>query len=326
MHDRLGYLFLDNLFIAGFSGVDVFFVLSGFIIFFTSCPGKNNIASFLKKRFIRIYPIYWVVTTLLIVSFFISPSADQSYKSDLGVIFGSYSLFPQKKYVVGVAWTLTYEVVFYLVFALTYFRNPKFLFYALASWIAIILLLHFFKIKTGVFVIDALTSPIILNFAFGCLVAYVYKQNSYFTHSGWFFWGGLILFIMMWSIFYQIKSSDPSSFSGDIYTVYLFGIPAAFLIFGALYLPVAVPGLLVYLGDASYSLYLVHGTVLSLLIKVVTKFNHEAIFGTFLGAIALFIGTLFISCCFYSLVEKNLLKFLNHSRKVNYPTKNPPKP
>jgi len=311
IHERLGYLFLGNFFLAGFSGVDVFFVLSGFIILYTSSTGKNNTLKFLKKRFIRIYPIYWVITALLIAAFFISPSAEQSYKGDTGIIFGSFSLFPQKRYVLGVAWTLSYEVIFYLVFALTYFRKPTYLFYALTVWIGVILLFHFLSIKTDIYAINALTSPIILDFSFGCLVAYLYRQNSDFRHSGWFFWGGFLLFILMWIIFYKLKISDPSTFSGDMHTVYLFGIPAAFLIFGALYLNVAVPRLLVYLGDASYSLYLVHGTALSILIKIVTHFNQVLLFSSFWGAIALFISTLIISCCFYSLVEKKLLMFLN---------------
>ncbi|UOA08554.1 acyltransferase [Methylobacter sp. S3L5C] len=326
LHERLHYLFLNNLFIPGFSGVDVFFVLSGFIIFYTSSPEKSNVGIFLKKRFIRIYPIYWIVTILLIISFLFSPSSEQSYKSDLGIILGSFWLYPQKQYIVGVAWTLTYEVIFYLVFALTYLRKPIFLLYAFIGWITAILLFYFFNIKTNIFAIDVLTNPIILNFSFGCLVAFVYKRHSEITHSEWFFWGGLILFVLMWSIFYQLKSSNAEAFTDDMARVYLFGIPASLLIFGALYLPMAVPGLLVYLGDASYSLYLVHGTVLSILIKIVLKSNYGTLFANFSGAIILFISTLAISCCFYSLVEKNLLIYLNRvlvaPRTLKYPVQN----
>ena len=310
LDERLGYQFLSNIFMAGFSGVDVFFVLSGFIILYTSKPGTNNIAKFLKARFIRIYPIYWVVTILLIIAFFIAPTAEQAYKGNLNVILGSFTLFPQKTYVIGVAWTLTYEMIFYLVFAATYFKNPRFLFYTFVAWITVILIFFFANIKTDSLLIAILLNPIILNFAFGCLVAYFYKRNINLNYSGWFFWGGLILFTLMWSMFYQLRLSDPDVFTGDMDRIMLFGIPSAFLIFGALFLPFAVPRLLVYLGDASYSLYLVHGTVLSLLIKIVTKFNQVELFGTFFGAIVLFIATLIISCCFYTLVEKNLLTFL----------------
>jgi len=201
INERIDYLFLDNIFIAGFSGVDVFFVLSGFIILYTSGSGKNNITTFLKKRFIRIYPIYWIVTALLMAAFFVSPSAEQSYKGDLITILGSFALFPQSKYIVGVAWTLTYEVIFYLVFAVTYFRRPIFLFYAFIGWITIIFIFHIsyfifhiFNIKTDIFLIHVLTNPIILNFSLGCLVAYSYKRYSSLNFSNCFFWGGLYCF------------------------------------------------------------------------------------------------------------------------------------
>ena len=139
IHTKLGYLPMNNLSIVGFSGVDVFFVLSGFIILYTSF-GKTSISNFIKKRIIRIYPIYWVVTVLLISLYFISPSPDQAHKGDLGVILGSLSLFPQEHYVVGVAWTLTYEVIFYLVFAVSYFKSPKVFYYTFFSWAAMILI------------------------------------------------------------------------------------------------------------------------------------------------------------------------------------------
>ena len=316
IHERIGYLFLNNIFIAGFSGVDIFFVLSGFIILHTSSVSKINSTNFIKKRFIRIYPIYWLVTFLLIISYLISPSTEQAYRGDLGIIFGSLVLYPQKQYVVGVAWSLTYEIVFYLIFALTYFRKPKFLFYALTLWGFIILLAQIFKIKTGIFAIDALIHPLILNFAFGCFIAYIYKHYS-IAYSGWFFLIGVVLFILSWSIYYHYKIILPNTtvFNGDMARVYLFGIPAAFLILGATYLKVTVPRVLVYLGDASYSIYLVHGTVLSILIKFVNKFNQSDIFANFSGAIFLFLTTLVICCCFYSLIEKNLLKFINKSLK-----------
>jgi exopolysaccharide production protein ExoZ len=109
--------------------------------------------------------------------------------------------------------------------------------------------------------------------------------------------------------------SDSGAFKSDMDRIYLFGIPSAFLIFGALNLPVAVPRLLVYLGDASYSLYLVHGTVLSFLIKIVLTLNQGTLFGSFAGAITLFVCTVIISCSFYSVIEKNLLQFLRKALK-----------
>jgi peptidoglycan/LPS O-acetylase OafA/YrhL len=119
----------------------------------------------------------------------------------------------------------------------------------------------------------------------------------------------------MWSKYYQLKLSNIDNLIEDFSQLYLFGIPSALIIFSALYLPIKIPKLLVYLGDASYSIYLIHGTVLSLLIKIVLKLNQSELFSNLLGAIVLFMGTIIISCIFYSLIEKNLLKLLNKSYK-----------
>ncbi|MCX7085678.1 MAG: acyltransferase [Methylococcales bacterium] len=310
IHERLNYLFLNNFFIAGFSGVDIFFVLSGFIILYTSNSNSIDSSIFLKKRFIRIYPIYWLVTLLLVIAFFISPSTENAHKGDLYTILGSITLFPQKDYVIGVAWTLTYEVIFYLFFAFTYFRKPRYLFYGFTIWITSILITFFLKLDTNYHIFKTLLDPVILNFAFGCIIAFVYKRFTNETHGIWYFWIGLIFFTLSWLFYYQLKLDSSDLLDSDISRVYLFGLPAAVLIFGSLYLKNNVPKWLVYLGDASYSLYLVHGTVLSILIKIIIKFNLSSQFINFYGALSLFVTTLILSCCFYSFIEKNLIKLI----------------
>ncbi|MDJ1468826.1 acyltransferase family protein [Xanthocytophaga flava] len=308
---QLGYLFLNNAFKAGFSGVDVFFVLSGFIILYTSRNKGFGVGEFLKKRFIRIYPIYWVVTILLLLAYFAAPSADQVHKEDPLVIIGSFLLFPQEKYVLGVAWTLSYEIIFYLVFALTYLKSPKLLLYTFLGWISIILISTLFHIQTGIFAIDAFLNPVIINFAFGCLVAHLYTKYPDFQFWRLSLFAGAILFIVASVVYCQAVLQDPTAFTAPISRVYLFGIPATLLIFGSLYLKTVVPRVLVYLGDASYSLYLIHGTVLSILIKLVVKLHLNEVMNNLAGAILLFTLTVILSCLFYSLVEKRLLTILN---------------
>jgi peptidoglycan/LPS O-acetylase OafA/YrhL len=271
----------------------------------------------LKKRFIRIYPIYWLVTAFLIVVYFISPTPEQSYKGDIKTIFGSLALLPQNHYIVSVAWTLTYEVLFYLIFAFSYFKHPKYLFYTLLTWTTTILFCVLLNFKSDSIVIATLINPVILNFVLGCLIAYLYNSYSRLRYSSFLFWFSLFLFFLMWTLFFNFRISDSNAFTGKIDRLYLFGIPAALIIFSVLYIPIKVPKLLVYLGDASYSIYLIHGTVLSLLIKLLLKLNLSELFNNFGGAIVLFTTTTLISCLFYSLIEKNLLKRLNRSYSNN---------
>jgi peptidoglycan/LPS O-acetylase OafA/YrhL len=251
------------------------------------------------------------VTALLIGQYFLAPTAAQAYKGDWQVILGSFSLFPQPQYILGVAWTLTYEVLFYLVFAFTFFKSQKVFFYAASSWAVLILACYAFELNSGVFALDALKNPIILEFLFGCLLAYAFRQAPQFKQARWFLWGGLLLLLVMWGLYYQQKTTIGDEFFDEMARVYYFGIPAACLVFGALYMQSGIPRLLVFLGDASYSIYLMHGTILSLLMKLVLKFNLQSSFANVFGALALFAGTLVIGGLFYAVVEKRLLALLN---------------
>jgi peptidoglycan/LPS O-acetylase OafA/YrhL len=309
--EKLDYQFLNKLPILGAAGVDFFFVLSGFIIYYTSSSGKYNISSFLKKRFIRIYPIYWLVTLILIIQFFVSPNPEKAHKGELDVILMSFTLFPYENYILGVAWTLTYEVMFYLMFALTFFKNPKIFIYAFFSWMTLIFLAYAFDFKSDIFAINALVKPIILEFMLGCLVAYCYKKYAEIKPFKYFFWLGLILLMILATTSFQLRTAGLEQYNDDMFRVGFFGVPAAILIFGVLYIPAVIPKLFVLFGDASYSLYLLHGSVLSVLLKIILMLNFATMFGNPAGAIFLFAVTLFVSCLFYSLVEKNLLVFLN---------------
>jgi peptidoglycan/LPS O-acetylase OafA/YrhL len=80
----------------------------------------------MKKRFFRIYPIFWIVFLLVLISAYLIPSLRGTLPNDFLIIVKSLLLFPQDKSIVGgtgspiiiVAWTLQYEMLFYLCFGL----------------------------------------------------------------------------------------------------------------------------------------------------------------------------------------------------------------
>jgi peptidoglycan/LPS O-acetylase OafA/YrhL len=308
IEEQLGYSFLNYFFMAGFSGVDIFFVLSGFIILYTSHNSNYTIAQFLKRRFIRIYPIYWVVSFLLVLYFVFAPNPDQAYKTDVSFILSSLTLFPQEKYIVGIAWTLSYEIIFYIVFAFTYLLNPRYLLYIFILWISMILMTDFFGIKSGIFAVDALLNPIIINFAFGCLIAYIFIHKHDFEKWRLILFSGILLFAISWVLYYVIVKDDPTAFTAPISRVYLFGFPSALIILGTAYSGSFDNKLLVYLGDASYSLYLIHGTVLSVLLKLILYFGLAALFNNIIGALLIFAATIIAGCLIYKMVEKPLIR------------------
>jgi exopolysaccharide production protein ExoZ len=316
-----GYTYLHNIFMGGFMGVDIFFVLSGFIIFYTSRPESFDAGTFLKRRFVRVYPIYWLVTIGLIVIYLMSPSPGQEYKSSFTVILNSFTLFPQKQYVLGVAWTLTYEIIFYLVFALTCSISIKIFYYTFFAWGIVILATYFLNIQSSVPALNALINPVILNFSFGCILVYLYKKHRTFRYWQWVATAGIILLAGAWLLYYVVVNNDKTAFTSGISRVYLFGIPSAGLIFGLLYFNQPIPKLLVTIGDASYSLYLIHGSVLSLLIRVALKAHLAKGISNFAGSTLLFGVTIGVSIAFYRFLEKPMLKRMNNaiSRKAKRP-------
>ncbi len=113
---------LGNIFDLAEAALDYFFVLSGFVIVYVH--GKDigrldRLWPYVRKRLTRIYPTYWVVTLLLLPVFFVAPQFGRGFERDLSGIVCSLLLVPQPGHgpIVGVAWTIVYEMVFYAVFA-----------------------------------------------------------------------------------------------------------------------------------------------------------------------------------------------------------------
>lgn len=116
-------------FTAGDAGVDLFFVISGLIMLYVhhddfGQPGAQ--LNFLRKRLLRIVPIYWLLTTIAVVFLIFAPKLATNHNTgiDLPWILGSYLFLPIAppgwagvSPVIGVGWTLNYEMLFYAVFA-----------------------------------------------------------------------------------------------------------------------------------------------------------------------------------------------------------------
>jgi len=302
---ELGLTLAGGGFNAGFAGVDIFFVLSGFIILHTA---KQRMGSgyFLAFRAIRIYPVYWIVTVLLVVAYLASPSPAQGHKGDPAVITGSLLLLPQPKYVVGVAWTLFYEMLFYTLVALTYFRRPAYLDYAFCAWAATIGAVHVVGYKSESFAVNAILEPIVLEFYFGCLVARFYRQHG--TVATWpvLLAIGTMSFAGSWALYLHASPDLALLMSGALRS-FFFGVPATLILLGLLYYKGRVPRLLVALGDGTYSIYLLHGTLIVVLLKVALVIGLPAAIGGTLTCASVLSGALIAGWVFYRLVERPVI-------------------
>src|SRR4028118_1001480 len=138
-----------NLFQAGWSGVDYFFVLSGFIMVYvhrSAIGKKDQLKSFLVKRAVRIYPIYWIITLTVWCLFLVIPVFANNQDLSLGNVIVSLLLIPQKDQpILEVGWTLIYELNFYLLFSIAIRLKPKHSVPLLSAWL-LVTILHYRKI------------------------------------------------------------------------------------------------------------------------------------------------------------------------------------
>jgi peptidoglycan/LPS O-acetylase OafA/YrhL len=300
------------------SGVDIFFVISGFIMWHTTCDGTVGTLEFWKRRVIRIVPLYWLVTTVYVAILLIAPGYMQSARFDLYHVAASYFFIPvihpvATQFVwplVVPGWTLNYEMFFYLLFGLTLpFRNEVRAIGTVTLLIAIVCLRAFDLQAKSIF--DFYTSSIILEFAFGVALGYLYSTGASVP--------GFPAILMVLAGIAGLALSSIFDIRTPSRAV-TFGIPALLIVAGAVFYErshqVTEVGLAKLLGDASYSIYLLHGAVLSAL----GQFWREVGWAQIPGKVVLFslnavVAAGIAGIVVYLLVERPLLRMLSRSMK-----------
>ncbi len=163
-----GAAWLETVFHPGHAGVDLFFVISGFIILFVH--GKDigrprRVAHYLSRRFSRVYPLYW---TALAITVAIMVAGSHAMPEFRRMVFSIFLMPAPGGQVLGVAWTLECELVFYAVFAVLVL-NRSFGRATMAVWLAWIALTgagyHLLRAP------PALNGMYCLEFFFGMAVA-----------------------------------------------------------------------------------------------------------------------------------------------------------
>jgi exopolysaccharide production protein ExoZ len=259
----VGYGDMGRSFEGGQSGVDIFFVISGFMMVHIS--GRANAArpgAFLLDRFTRIAPPYWLVTIALAVLAVVAPSLLKSARPDLAQLVTSLLFFPwphpNEKMgtmpLLAIGWTLNYEILFYMVFAAAMLINHRYRVLISFIQISLLVLAGGFFAYAGNPWFDFYTNTLMLEFIFGMLVAYAAPRLKM---PAWLiavlFSAASIWFI--WAIQQPVGRLDPTRW-------FMFGMPSAAIVLlvvaADLQGQVKTVPWLVALGNASYSLYLVH--------------------------------------------------------------------
>lgn len=307
------YLFNTTV---GSAGVDLFFVISGFIMLETTRRGDTNPASFLAKRLIRIAPLYWLLVMIL---------AARSYEHDpshfdwewlvqsllfLPHIEGGMAgaRFPSSYFpILFVGWTLTFEMFFYAIFAIALvFRGSRYWPLVVpAFFLAMISLAGWAHYRY----LSYYDHPIIFEFLFGMAIAsippgFLYRPLESVGMATFMVIGGIAGLILGDLVFGEIRSAR----------VLMYGIPAAAIVYGATRLEhsgYAVRNrLLLTIGAASYSLYLIHPIVLEKVERLLDIFPPQR----FLAALAIYLCAMIVTVIFallsYTYFERPTQRFL----------------
>jgi exopolysaccharide production protein ExoZ len=293
----------------GHFGVDLFFVISGFIMMYVTERTHEN---FLLKRIVRIVPLYWLGTLGLFSLAWIAPGVLNTASTDIPNLLKSLFFIPYFngrtfEPLLRLGWTLNYEIFFYLMFFISLSLSHK---YRAALTTALLLFFVFIGQLTQPDhpVAKFYANPILLEFIYGMAAFYIFRAVQNHTESinkGYARLSVLLGVSLYVAMFFIPWSEDYSN------RYLMWGLPCL-LIFVLVAIggsSLKTLGFFVLLGNLSYSLYLLHPYVIHLIDRKVYAISEPGVmayFFTFL-AYALSIVVAYIS---WRLVEQISQRYL----------------
>lgn len=302
----------------GAAGVDIFFIISGFVMWISTRTAKLTPAQFMQHRIIRIVPLYWAITLLLAMISLFAPQLLGVTSFKPWHILASLFFVPVEHprlsgeilpFLIQ-GWTLNYEMFFYIIFAIAMIFSRIMMF--------ISIMIAFIALITSGIILDPssiitkfYTSPILFEFLFGVALAQLYLRGLVLPRSGaWFLIGAGVVALIIAGI--ADVGFGPSGVSPE--RVIYWGLPSLCITAGVVFLARQEQregGVFWKLGEISYSLYLTHTVVLPAMSILWCQSNFSfhgfsgIVFSVTTGVITVFCGLLS-----YQLFERPVMLFL----------------
>lgn len=261
--DRLWFYFPYGLY-----GINLFFLISGFVIFLT-LQRVNKGLDFVVARFSRLYPAYWMAgaITFFVVLFTGLPGREVSLKDAL-INITMFEYWFQVPYVDGSYWTLSYELAFYLIMLIFFLTSLlKRIDIIAIIWLSIIAIIRVIERFFGFNMPDVFKVTFLLNFGNLFIAGIMFykiknKQSSLMTHI---IIAGCLLIDPLFSRFYR-HIPEATIISGFFIIFYLFAYDK---------LSIIIQRPLLFLGAVSYPLYLIHDNVGYVILRNLYKTNLD---------------------------------------------------
>ncbi len=295
-------------FVIGAAGVDVFFVISGFIMWVLAEMRQPAPATFLRDRIERIVPLYWIVTAIMVAGALagLLPSIRLTVGHGIGSLMFVPHISPSNGQIWPLlvqGWTLNYELFFYAVFAAVLMLAASKRLPAIAAIFAALVIAGLL-LQPQAPVFKTYTSPLLLEFLMGICVGKLWLERRMPSART-----GLALMIVALGGFAFVAIT----YIG--FNAFILGPLASLLLIGVLAVEASghMPrsNTAAYLGDASYSIYLWHTMAISVVAKfgMLLSLPPLAVF-----AIATLSGTA-IGVAAYEMLEKPITAFLKKRRR-----------
>jgi len=303
---------LPQLFLMGVSGVDLFFLISGFVMIAVTRNAfqtNKDTQKFLYHRITRIYPLYWFYSSLLLCVYLFQPHLINSSQGNQVNIVASFLLLPQDLLpLVNVGWTLIHEMYFYLVFTLLLFLPKKYLLTGLIGWGCLVSIGSINLLWADNQFARIYFHPLTLEFIIGCMIAMLYFNYSIKGNAKIIAVIAFITWITGYYLFQEITGKEtPAGWM----RILVFGFPAALALYAALLYEknntVIMPQWIRKIGDASYSIYLSHVIVLSVVGRIWLLFAMEGYWDNIIMLLTMLIAVLVAGQISYHVIEKAML-------------------
>ena len=294
----------------GSRGVDFFFVLSGFIILFAHVGdiGKPRAwGEYIYRRFVRLYPIYWLYTGGFVLLLALGLGTQAELPESVGDWLSSITLIrvSDGSPPLPVAWTLFHEVAFYATFSLLILNKRLGVAVFAIAACACIAFYHY-PLPEERTPFNVYTAAYNLYFLLGMGAYWLFRRGGRGVAE--FAIGACIFVLTLMNMDLPYKLSP---------LLLAFGL--ALIVAGATKLEragsIKVPRFLAFIGNASYTLYLVHLAIEGLLLKIAIKSHLYQALGPYVTYLLVLAATVSAGCLAYAVIERPLLALLHEHHK-----------